>query len=85
VGHLQHDFDTGTHLFCFFLYVTVVLWRHITLYPKSPIGIMPHPIQERKEWLVIRAGFDPKDAFDRLINPHFPDHDVNQILAPFLG
>jgi len=78
VGHLQHDFDTGTHLSCIFLYVTVVLWSHKTLYPKSPIGIMAHPIQDRKEWLVIRAGFHPENTFDFHVNINFLDPDVIQ-------
>ena len=37
VGHLQLDFDTSTYLSDIYLYVTVVLWRHKTLYPKSTL------------------------------------------------
>jgi hypothetical protein len=50
---MQHDFDTCTHLSCIFLYVTVVLWRYTTLYPKSPIGILAQAVQDIEEWLVI--------------------------------
>jgi hypothetical protein len=63
VGHLKHDFDYDAHLSCIFLYVTVVLWRHKTLYPKSPIGIMVQAIQDQEQWFIIRSSFHPQDAF----------------------
>ena len=84
VGHLQYDFDSGTHLSYIFLYVTVVLLRHKTLYPKSPISIMAQAVQDREEWLVNRAGFHPQDAFDCHVNANFPNRDLNQIPTPLI-
>ena len=66
--HLQRDFDTDTHLSCIFPYITIVLLRLCLFYPKPPIGILAHPIQDREKWFVVRAGFHLKDMFDRHVN-----------------
>ena len=39
MGHLQHDFDTGTRLSGICLYVTIALMRLQTLYPISLISL----------------------------------------------
>jgi hypothetical protein len=57
VGHREGDFDTGAHLSFIFFYDTIVLLRLSLFYPKPPNGILAHPIQDIKEWLVIRSGF----------------------------
>jgi len=84
VRHREQDFDTCTYMSCIFLYVTDVLWRHKCFYPKSPIGIMAHPIQDREEWLVIRSGFHPQDTFDNHIYSNFLNRDLNQIPTPLV-
>jgi hypothetical protein len=81
---MEQDFDTGTHLSCIFLYVTVVLWHHKTLYLKSTIGIMAHLVQDREEWLVNRAGFYPSYALSGDGDANFSDHYIRQSL-PFPG
>jgi hypothetical protein len=39
-----------------------------TLYPQSPVGLLAHPVQDRKERFEIRSGFHPKDTFGRYIH-----------------
>jgi hypothetical protein len=80
VGHRKGDFDTGTHLSQIFLYVTIILRRLQSFYPKSSTGILAHPVQDRKERFVIRSGFHPKNKFGRHIHANFLDHDTNKIL-----
>jgi len=46
VGHLQHDFDTGTHLSGIYFYATVILLRLNSLYPKPPVSILAQPIYD---------------------------------------
>jgi hypothetical protein len=46
---------------------------------------MAQAVQDREEWLVIWSGFHPQDTFDFHVNTNFLDHDVNKILALFLG
>jgi len=84
VGHREHDFDTGTHMSGICYYVTDVLLQFHLLYPEPPIGILAHPIEDIEEWLVIRAGFHPQDAFDCHVNANFPNRDLNQIPTPFV-
>jgi hypothetical protein len=41
----------------------------LLFYPKPPNGILAHPIQDGKKWLIIRAGFHPNSAFHRQAMP----------------
>ena len=52
---------------------------------KSPIAIMAQAVQDREKWLVIQSDFHPQDSFDFHVNANFLDHNVNNILALFLG
>jgi hypothetical protein len=69
VGHLQHDFDTGTRLSGICLYVTIVLLRLCSFYPKPSIAILARSAQIRKELLVIWLYFYLPDTFYRHSTP----------------
>jgi hypothetical protein len=62
VGHWKQDFDTGTHISNFFLYVTIVPFYLSTLYPIELFVIKAQAIQERKQRFVIWVGFHPQHA-----------------------
>ena len=62
-----------------------MLRRLPSSYPKSSIGILAQAVQDRKEWLVIRASFHPQDTFDFQVNVNFLYHDVHEIPALLLS
>lgn len=61
--HQEGDFDIDANMTRIFFYATVILLRLQTLYPEPPVVILAQPVQDRKERLVIRAGFYPQGPF----------------------
>jgi hypothetical protein len=78
--HLQHDLDNVAHLSPIFLHVTIIIRRLQSSYPASPVSILEHPIQDRKERFLIRSVFHPKNTYARHIHTNFLDQDINKIL-----
>jgi hypothetical protein len=62
VGHLKQDFDTGAYLSGIYLYVTNVFFHYLAFYPITPLAVPAQAIQDRKQWLVIRADPQPQQA-----------------------
>ena len=48
VGHLQQDFDTGTHLSDIYLYVTNVSFCLFVHYPIAPFAIQAQAVQKSR-------------------------------------
>jgi len=79
VGHVKLNFDTYSYLSGIYLYVTNVLIHYFAFYPIMPFAVRAQSVQDRKQWLVIRAGFYLQHELGSHVDSWFPnDHHANK-------